>query len=224
MMRGHAKGVAALGSPAFLSLHRPAGHAAVGVITSVPRLMAQNIYITAHLAKCAASRPQGGLCVVALYQIAVMQSFGPSGAAGCARTSSPVSHAHGLSCRAVTSRPLGAPPFFYSQRGIAAWAYSPPTPPTLRASALCALASAGWPVRPAPQGAGLPPRLRSLALALRSGGRCSVGHQGTATVLASQWAGRVATHSLTTAVSPWGPQPPYPQASATAPAQRKIKQ
>jgi hypothetical protein len=221
-MRGHAKGVAALGSPAFHSLHRPTGHAAVGVITSVPRPMAQNIYITAHLAKCAASRPQGGLCVVALYQTAVMQSFGPSRAAGCARTSSPVSHAHGLSCRAVASRSLGAPPFFYSQCGFAAWAFAPPTPPTLRALALRASASAGWPIRPAPQGAGLPPHLRC-SLSLRSCGRRSVCHQGTANVQASQRAGRVVAHPITTTVSPWGPQPPYPQTSANALAQRIIK-
>ena len=216
MMRGHAVGVAALGPPAFRSLHRPAGHAAVGGITIVPCLLAQNLYITPHCATCPASRSQGSLCGWSRHTAGVMQSFGPSGAAVAICTSSPVSHAHGLSCRAVAARPLGAPPFFYSQCGLAAWAYSPPTPPTLRASALRALASAGWPVRPAPQGAGLPPRLRC-SLSLRSCGRCSVCHQGTATVRVSERVGRAVSDRRAYSASSWGPRPPYPQRKTIAP-------
>lgn len=220
-MRGHAEGVAALGSPAFLSLHRPTGHAASRHHQRALPLAAKPLH-KAAFCKAARSRPQSGLCAprrlraLRVYKIGLMQSFAASGAAVVACTSSPVSHAHGLSCRAVVARPLGAPAFFYSQCGFAAWAYSPPTPPTLRASALRALASAGWPVHPAPQGAGFPPRLR-FSLSLRVVGRRSVCHQGTATVRASERTGRAVSGGLACSASPWGPQPPYPQGKTIAP-------
>lgn len=220
-MRGHAKGVAAWGSPAFLSQHRPTGHAAVGVITSVPCLMAQNLYITPHCATCPASRTQGVLCGWSRHTAGVMQSFGPSGAAVVACTSSPVSQAHGLSCRAVAARPLGAPPFFYSQCGGAAVVLPTPRPPSCLGASRLGL-RAGGPSAPL-KGGSLHPRVlfrvglhgwRSpLCLSPRHGHRVGKRARGPRSV------GRAGLLCVT-----MGATAPIPPASANAPAQRKIKQ
>jgi hypothetical protein len=137
---------------------------------------------------------------------------GQAGTAGCARTSSPVSHAHGLSCRAVASRSLGAPPFL-SVSAASPMGFCAPTPPTLRALALRASASAGRLHPPRPQGAGLHhPAVLVVAAVVRSSSVCHPRH--------GQRAGEPTggprscsphhNHRVT-----MGPQPPYPKRALT---------